>query len=585
MAERRLGLALSGGGFRASLFHVGVLARLADLGLLRHVEAISTVSGGSIIGALFYLYLKALLEKKSDDEINDADYQRLVAELLGHFLRVVQLNLRMRTFRSFSKNLMMFLPSYSRSDHIGELYDQHLYRPAFGGDLGRMVEMREIKITPLKGGKRQDNFKPKRDNPDRLAKVPIILINGTALNTGHNWRFEAARMGEPARLHPAEQEVDKNMRLRRPPSYGDIVEKQQNIELGLAVAASAAVPGIFPPLAVSDLYQGIRVQLVDGGVYDNQGVQALIDPDVACTHFIVSDASGQLQDEDEPGTEAVTVMSRANDTLMDRVREGQLIELLTKHGRTVAFMHLRKGLAGRAVAWNRPDGQPAAPDLVERRTSGSSMDFGITEEVQNHLSRIRTDLDSFTDIEGYSLMLDGYNMSRRELEVLGSTLDESSVPQRNRTRENMNWVFLQIAPWAGDASRKNYDLYLKHLKVGRNLFLKPFKLSPLLTVATLVALAAILAATYVGLKPWIEDFLNRPMWWLLVVLGIVALGWIAPKLGKAFEILRWLRNPAEVLTRMAVLAVVAVGGALGVRFYLWVFDSAYLRMGRLNRLK
>ena len=145
MAERRLGLALSGGGFRASLFHVGVLARLADLGLLRHVEAISTVSGGSIIGALFYLYLKALLEKKSDDEINDADYQRLVAELLGHFLRVVQLNLRMRTFRSFSKNLMMFLPSYSRSDHIGELYDQHLYRPAFGGDLGRMVEMREIK--------------------------------------------------------------------------------------------------------------------------------------------------------------------------------------------------------------------------------------------------------------------------------------------------------------------------------------------------------------------------------------------------------------------------------------------------------
>src|SRR3970040_624926 len=62
----KVGLALSGGGFRASLFHIGVLAQLADLGMLRRVEVISTVSGGSIIGALHYLYLRALLESKSD---------------------------------------------------------------------------------------------------------------------------------------------------------------------------------------------------------------------------------------------------------------------------------------------------------------------------------------------------------------------------------------------------------------------------------------------------------------------------------------------------------------------------------------
>ena len=52
-AEReKWGLALSGGGFRASFFHLGVLARLAEMDLLRRVEVISTVSGGSIIGAL-----------------------------------------------------------------------------------------------------------------------------------------------------------------------------------------------------------------------------------------------------------------------------------------------------------------------------------------------------------------------------------------------------------------------------------------------------------------------------------------------------------------------------------------------------
>ena len=61
-AERdKLGLALAGGGFRASLFHVGVLRRMAELDLLRYVEVLSTVSGGSIVGALYILMLKERL--------------------------------------------------------------------------------------------------------------------------------------------------------------------------------------------------------------------------------------------------------------------------------------------------------------------------------------------------------------------------------------------------------------------------------------------------------------------------------------------------------------------------------------------
>ena len=51
----KVGLALSGGGFRASLFHIGVLARLAELDVLRRVEVLSCVSGGSILGAHYYL--------------------------------------------------------------------------------------------------------------------------------------------------------------------------------------------------------------------------------------------------------------------------------------------------------------------------------------------------------------------------------------------------------------------------------------------------------------------------------------------------------------------------------------------------
>src|SRR2546422_4869134 len=47
-----IGLALSGGGFRATLFHVGVLWRLNEFGLLSRIDRISSVSGGSITAGL-----------------------------------------------------------------------------------------------------------------------------------------------------------------------------------------------------------------------------------------------------------------------------------------------------------------------------------------------------------------------------------------------------------------------------------------------------------------------------------------------------------------------------------------------------
>src|SRR5271169_6579428 len=46
--EIGVGLALSGGGFRAMLFHAGALIRLNELGILSRVARISSVSGGSI---------------------------------------------------------------------------------------------------------------------------------------------------------------------------------------------------------------------------------------------------------------------------------------------------------------------------------------------------------------------------------------------------------------------------------------------------------------------------------------------------------------------------------------------------------
>ena len=50
-----IGLALSGGGSRAIAFHLGCLRALHDLGILDRVTVLSTVSGGSVIGALYAL--------------------------------------------------------------------------------------------------------------------------------------------------------------------------------------------------------------------------------------------------------------------------------------------------------------------------------------------------------------------------------------------------------------------------------------------------------------------------------------------------------------------------------------------------
>lgn len=78
---RPLGLALSGGGFRATAFHLGVMKRLRELGLLENVDIVSTVSGGSIAGA-YWVYWQA---KRGDTLRDAAEWARFEASLI-HFM-------------------------------------------------------------------------------------------------------------------------------------------------------------------------------------------------------------------------------------------------------------------------------------------------------------------------------------------------------------------------------------------------------------------------------------------------------------------------------------------------------------------
>jgi hypothetical protein len=82
----KVGLALSGGGFRAAYDHLGVLACLAERDVLHDLDVLSCVSGGSIVGACYWLKLRERMLRA--EPLKDQDYIKLVEELILHFIRL-----------------------------------------------------------------------------------------------------------------------------------------------------------------------------------------------------------------------------------------------------------------------------------------------------------------------------------------------------------------------------------------------------------------------------------------------------------------------------------------------------------------
>ena len=575
----KMGLALSGGGFRASFFHLGVLAQMARHGTLRHVEVISTVSGGSIIGALYYIEVKNLLETKCDADIEDSDYVKILEKIETHFLERVQLNPRMLTFADIHSTMRMFRPDYSRSDRMGEIYDTLFYRPALKPHSPQPIRMRDLRITPLLAdGTHHADFDPDEDNAQRKATVPVLLINATALNNGHNWRFEAVRMGTSPLDSLEEREIDKNCRLLRADRYEDITPRQQDMELGLAVAASACVPGIFHPLAISGLYdQEVRVQLVDGGVHDNQGIQGLLDRH--CNVLMVSDASGQMCDELEPPTRIAEVTSRTNHILMNRVRHEQLLHLKRRSDVETFFVHLRKGIESRKITWIGADEKPWPHSTDEDPQEESSTSFGVHPEVQEQLSLIRTDLDSFSDVEAFSLMMNGYLMTGWEMQRK-SNLKRFMKPE-DETLDG-KWKFLEIGPWMNTGAPS--ARYLKHLRVGSKRVFKAFRLQPLLSAPILAASIVLLGWMFLS-SPLANVSLTLSFRQLTLLSLFILLGYFAPSLPRIFKPLNFLNKRAGTMVSLVMRAILPAAIVPLVKLHLRFIDPWFLRSGRVSRLK
>ena len=393
----KIGLALSGGGFRASLFHIGVLARLAELDVLRRVEVLSCVSGGSILGAYYYLKVEQLIKRCGNQTPGRDEYLKLMQEVEADFLKAIAKNVRMRLLTNPLRVFQMAVSrGYSRTERAGQLYQELIYSPLGDKDW----RLPELQIKP--GDELEpDTFNPRHENWHRTTKVPILIVNATAMNTGHNWQFAATWMGEPPSA--IDDDVDSADRLRRM-YYTEAPDGYKDPSLGRAVAASAAVPGLFPPIKLRKLYPGITVELSDGGVHDNQGIASLIDQD--CSVILVSDASGQGESIVEPKDRAPLILSRTMSVTMARIRQAQWLDLVTRRAasslRGLMFVHLKKDLPRANIKW--------CPDSEEPVHDTGLTDYGVSRDVQRKLASIRTDLDSFHQYEAYGLMASGYRM-------------------------------------------------------------------------------------------------------------------------------------------------------------------------------
>jgi predicted acylesterase/phospholipase RssA len=249
----KVGLALSGGGFRASFFHIGVLAALAEHDLLRHVEVLSCVSGGSILGTHYYLELQRLLETKADSAITPDDYVAIIRRVASSFLAGVQQNVRMRAFGNPADNLRMYFSKhYSRTHKIGELYEKHLYSRVErkGNEPARFIS--DLRIRPAQAS---PEFHPRDENWRRAAKVPALVVNTSALNSGHQWQFTTTFMGN--RPASSTRKWTATYRLRRM-YYEQAPDPYKTIRLGYAVGRIVVRASALRTVAVSWAVQGHR---------------------------------------------------------------------------------------------------------------------------------------------------------------------------------------------------------------------------------------------------------------------------------------------------------------------------------------
>jgi NTE family protein len=215
---------------------------------------------------------------------------------------------------------------------------------------------------------------------------------------------------------------------------------------------------------------------------------------------------------------------------------------------------------------------------MEREPEATSEEqFGVPQKIQELLSHVRTDLDSFTQIEAYSLMLDGYRMSK--VTLAGNSRIKKLA---SATVTQAGWQFGGIDSWIG----REDSFYLKHLKVAGGRVFKVFKLRGWLAILTALILAVFLIFACAVFKGLIGDLLAWRMSIGHLLLGLIIVGGLA---GLALtrpsnDFLFQLHRAARLVLRIIWPVILALPAWIVSWIHLRVFDCLFKSAGSLDKL-
>ena len=308
--EPGIALCLSGGGYRAMLFHLGALWRLADAGWLSKLDRVSSVSGGSITAAV-------LAHNWGKLDFDDAG----IAHGFAHAIADPVHRLATRTIDAPS--ILGGLFSFGTvTDWLISAYRRHLFGSATLQDL-----------------------------PDS----PRFVFNATNVQTGVLWRFSKPYMGD--------YRVGLAMRPRVPLAVA--VAASSAYPPVLSPLKLHVAPGDFTPQSGHDLQLDpftAEVVLTDGGVYDNLGLETVWK---RYQTVLISDAGGTLDPDPYPRRDWPRHALRAISIVHDQVTS------LRKRQAIHAFIDSKDlhngtywGIASHVADYHLADAFPAAENHV-----------------------------------------------------------------------------------------------------------------------------------------------------------------------------------------------------------------------------
>lgn len=319
----KLGLSLSGGGYRAAAFHLGTMKKLNEFGILQKVNVLSTISGGSITGAYY-------CTQNTSFDVFETEMKKILST--KSVIRYILTSL------TFFRTLLFFLVFIAAAIYV--LFTNYAWLSIVLLVLMVILfVLFQFRIFPVSKviEKAYDKFFYKNATLSALLdEKPLLAIGSTNLQTCRPFTFSKKKM------------EDSFYAYMQPSVYFNHV----NFPLSRAVMASSCVPFAFTPVKISKEFYVVEADakkvnptLVDGGVYDNQGIQKITQKGSSyeCEIIITSDAGNKLPFQNSYNN-ILVLLIRTMDVFMARIKNFQMMQNLYKNtefeNRQIAYLSL-----------------------------------------------------------------------------------------------------------------------------------------------------------------------------------------------------------------------------------------------------